>query len=125
MTRYPGIREATVSTISIGDRAETAAAEYLASEGYEIVERNYRRKYCEIDIVARRDDCMYFVEVKYRRTDSYGGGMDYVDARKLGHMQRAAEIWTAERRWTGDYCLSAIAIGGPQYEVVECIESIY
>ena len=114
-----------MSTVSVGNQAELAAAEYLARQGYEIVELNYRRKYCEIDVVAKRGDCIYLVEVKYRMTDKFGGGFDYITAVKIQHMTRAADVWVAEHRWQGEYDLAVIEVGGPDYEILECIESIY
>ncbi len=114
-----------MSTTEIGNQAEQAAAEYLVRSGYDIVERNFRRKNCEIDIVARRQETIYFVEVKYRSTDLFGGGFDYIGGQKLRHMARAAETWTMTNRWLGEYTLSAIEVGGPAFEVHEFIESIY
>ena len=51
---------------SSGGEAETAAATYLASKGYHIVDRNWKTKWCEVDIIARKDAVIYFVEVKHR-----------------------------------------------------------
>ncbi|PIW74862.1 MAG: YraN family protein, partial [Candidatus Portnoybacteria bacterium CG_4_8_14_3_um_filter_44_15] len=47
-----------------GDLGEGIAAKYLENNGYKIIERNYRKNWGEIDIVARKDDCLIFVEVK-------------------------------------------------------------
>ena len=114
-----------MSTVSVGGRAEQAAAEYLTRIGYEIVELNYRRPHCEIDIVARLEDCIYFVEVKYRATDQFGSGFDYIAAQKLQHMQRAAQTWVRNRRWRGEYVLAAIEVAGQDFEVLDFIETIY
>ncbi len=114
-----------MSSVSTGNQAEQAAAEFLTREGYEVLERNYRRPHCEIDIVVQRDEVVYFVEVKYRATDHFGTGMDYITARKLQHMQRAAETWVVTHRWTGEYALSAIEVGGLDFEVLDFVEAIY
>jgi putative endonuclease len=114
-----------MSTVSTGNRAEQTAAEYLVRLGYEILEMNYRRPHCEIDIVARQAKVVYFVEVKYRATGSFGGGLDYILQQKLRHMQRAAETWVRERGWGGEYTLSAIEVGGSDFEVLEFVEDVW
>jgi putative endonuclease len=106
-----------MTSVETGGRAEQAAAAFLADEGYDVLEMNYRRPHCEIDIVARFDNTIYFVEVKYRATDKNGAGLDYIDARKLQHMQRAAETWVRERRWNDEYVLAAIEVSGQEFTV--------
>ena len=114
-----------MTTIETGNRAEQAAHEFLVREGYVIIERNFRRRYCEIDIVAQRADVIHFVEVKYRATDHFGGGLEYITLQKQQHMARAAETWVIGHRWDGEYTLSAIEVGGPKYDILEFIESIW
>jgi putative endonuclease len=111
-------------TTVVGQRAEQAAAEHLVRLGYEILGRNYRRPHCEIDIIASRDARIHFVEVKYRSRSDWGSGLAYITARKLQHMERAALTWIRDYQWNGEYALSAIEVGGPDYEVQELIESI-
>lgn len=112
------------TSVTIGRRAETAAAAHLAECGYDVLELNYRRPHCEIDIVARRGDCIYLVEVKYRATDDWGSGLEYIGPAKLRHMERAARTWVREHGWSGDYCLAAAEVSGPDYEVTALIDSI-
>jgi putative endonuclease len=114
----------SLPTIDIGGRAEQSAAEYLTRLGYVIVERNYRRRHCEIDIVARRGETIFFVEVKYRADDHFGGGYATIGPDKLRRMARAAETWVRERAWHGEYTLSAMDVGGPRYEILDFIESV-
>lgn len=112
-----------MSTTAIGSRGEDAATAYLERQGYEVVERNFKTPRCEIDIIARKGNCLYFVEVKYRASDRQGGGFDYVTPAKLRHMQRAAEVWLQMHAWRGELTLSAIEVAA-DYEVTEFIESI-
>lgn len=114
-----------MSTVSVGNYAEQKAADYLRNLGFNILEQNYRRPYCEIDIVAHKADSMYFVEVKYRATNRFGAGLDYIAGQKLHHMQRGAETWIASHKWDGEYQLSAIEVCGPHYDVTEFIESVW
>lgn len=113
-----------MTSIDTGNRAEQAATEYLSRLSYEIVERNFRRSSCEIDIVAQKNGVLYFVEVKYRATDLFGSGFDYINANKLRHMQRAAQVWVSERSYRGEYALSAIEVSGPYFDEIEYIESL-
>lgn len=107
-----------------GQQAEQAAANYLQSLGYELMARNWRRRECEIDIVARRQDCVYFVEVKFRMTNEAGSGLDYIGPRKIRQMSYAASRWVAECGWHGEYALAAVELSGPAYEVTAFIDSI-
>ena len=112
-----------MNTSKTGSQAEQSAAEHLVHEGFEIVERNFKTPRCEIDIIARKSNCLYFVEVKYRSGIGQGGGLDYVTNTKLRHMHRAAEIWLQTHRWTGTVTLSAIEVRA-NFEVGNFIESI-
>ena len=103
--------------ITAGQQAETQAAEYLRTKGYKILDQNWKTPVCEIDIVAQKDKRIYFVEVKYRLTDSQGSGLGYITPKKLKRMKFAAEVWVKNRNWEGDYSLSAIELSGPAYVV--------
>ena len=111
-------------TVAVGRRAESAAADHLRRLGYAIVDCNWRRRECEIDLVARRAGTVYFVEVKYRSSNVAGSGIEYIGYRKLRRMAYAARRWVAESRWAGSYALSAVEVSGPGYEVTAFVESI-
>lgn len=81
------------TTKQIGDRAEEVVTEYLRSNGHEILERNWKTKFCEIDIVSQKDDTIYFTEVKYRKNAKQGGGIAAITPRKLRQMKFAAEYF--------------------------------
>lgn len=97
---------------------------YLGMRGYQIIEQNFRRPRCEIDIVAQKDGTVYFVEVKYRRNDHQGGGFEALTATKLRQMQFAAEIWVQETKWQGPYQLAAIELSGPDFAVLGFIDDV-
>lgn len=113
------------STTHIGRRAEAAAAMYLDMRGYSIIERNFRRPRCEIDIIASKDDVVYLVEVKYRRSDDQGGGLEAITASKLKQMRFASEVWVAETKWSGPIQLAAIELSGPDFTVLGFIDNVY
>ncbi len=77
-------------TKDIGDFGEAAACKYLEENDYEILERNFRLKCGEIDIIARNDETLVFVEVKTRATTAYGQPSEYVDARKQDKIRKTA-----------------------------------
>lgn len=101
----------------IGRRAETSAANYLVRLGYTIIDRNWRTRWCEIDIIAEKAGVFYFVEVKYRRTTAQGSGLDYITNQKLGQMHFAAEFWLARHGGDADYRLSAVEVMGEAFAV--------
>jgi putative endonuclease len=106
----------SMATTHIGQRAEQAAAVFLKNQGFTVLDRNWRRRDCEIDIVARKSSAVYFVEVKYRSDDDNGGGLDYITTKKIKRMAYAASRWVAEEGWLGEYCLAAIELSG-NYQV--------
>jgi len=109
----PGLTESMAkSTISIGLAGEQAACEALSRLGFSILERNWRTKYCEVDIIAAQDNVLWFIEVKYRKTDSYGDGLDYIGRDKQMHMQRAAHVWVSQNNYEGEYTLGAMPVSG-------------
>ena len=114
-----------MTTFDIGRKAERAAATYLEMRGYQILERNWRRPRCEIDVVAQKDDAVYFVEVKYRRDDGQGGGLEAITPTKLKQMRYAATSWLAETKWRGPSQLAAIELSGPNYTVLSFIDDVF
>lgn len=103
----------------IGHDAEKQAAEYLKQQGFKILELNWKTKYCEIDIVAQKKKIIYFVEVKYRKSDFHGTGLDYITPKKLNQMRFAAEFWVSANNWNGDYRLAAIAVDNDEVTFLE------
>ena len=85
-----------MTTRQIGDKGEQAAADWLAADGHEIIARNWRTRYCEIDIVSVKDDVLYFTEVKYRKNDDFGDGLAAITAKKQRQMRFAAELFIAK-----------------------------
>lgn len=85
-----------LSTRSVGERGEDLAMRYLAGKGYSLVERNYRTRRGEVDLVVRRENVLVFVEVKLRRGSSFGDPLEAVTPRKQGRLRLAAEEYLAE-----------------------------
>jgi putative endonuclease len=113
-----------MNSVDAGHKAEIAASVYLEMRGYKVLERNWRRPRSEIDIIASKDQAIHFVEVKYRRHDDQGSGLDAITPAKLLHMRRAAWAWVDENEYKGEYVLSAVEIGGPDFTVLGFIENV-
>ena len=80
-----------------GASGEERAARYLESRGLAIVERNYRCRSGEVDIVAREGGTTVFVEVKERGGQSHGEGLEAVTFGKRRRIIRAARLYAASR----------------------------
>ncbi len=107
-----------------GKQAEAEAAEYLSRLGLAILDRNWRNRWCEIDIVAEQDGVIHFVEVKYRANNQYGSGFDYISEEKQHRLQRAAEMWMMSHRRYGDYQIDAVSVvGQPGQATIEYLSN--
>jgi putative endonuclease len=107
-----------VSTVSVGRAAEQQAADYLAAQGYEIVGRNWRNRWCELDIVARKAGVFHFVEVKYRADTRFGYAAEYISRDKSSRLMRAALAWNQAHRYWGPYQIDVISVEGPANSAV-------
>jgi len=72
---------------------EDIASDFLKKKGYKIIERNFRKKYEEIDIVAVYDSILVFIEVKTRKSDSYGTPFDGISPFKVRHLVALAQFY--------------------------------
>ena len=81
---------------SLGQFGEEQAARYLRRRFYSIVERNYRCRFGEIDLIARRGGILAFVEVKLRKDDAHGEAREFVTAQKQQRVLAAAQLWLSQ-----------------------------
>ena len=106
---------------ALGKWGEKLAAEYLQAQGYAILERNARTPYGEIDLVVRYEPALedanfeqpmiIFVEVKTRRTRTFGPPEVSITARKKEHMMASAQAYLqAHPELDGDWRMDVIAI---------------
>jgi putative endonuclease len=77
----------------LGNIGEIKSCEYLESVGYLILEKNFRCVFGEIDIIARREDVICFVEVKTRATSSYGEPLESVNPLKTARIKIIASYY--------------------------------
>ncbi len=106
----------------LGRSGEDRAAKHLAKLGYRVLERNYRTKQGEIDLIALDGDTVVFVEVKTRTSDAYGAPELAVDQRKQGRMVKAALGYLRQKKLHQMACrFDVVAISGeddPQVDVI-------
>lgn len=94
----------------IGNRGEAAACRYLKKNGYKIVRRNYRKPYGEIDIIAKKDDALCFVEVKTRQSIDFGLPCEFVTQSKQQKIIRTAYTYIQETGYDGMLSFDVIEV---------------
>jgi putative endonuclease len=105
-----------------GAWGEDLAVRHYRAAGYEIVDRNWRCRIGEIDVIATRGDTIVFCEVKARRGAGFGGAVAAVDHTKQRRLRRLAAMWLAEHRDDGPHRhvrFDVVAITGVAVEVFE------
>ena len=101
----------TKSRRNLGIWGEKKASEYLLGRGYTLCERNVRTAYGEIDIVARKDGVTYFVEVKTRRTQTFGFPEESITPMKRDHLVNSAQAYLLDHpKLDGKWQIDVIAI---------------
>lgn len=104
-----------------GSLYERKAAAYLEERGYRILERNYRCRIGEIDLIAEKDGYLVFIEVKYRKDHTMGSPLSAVTRRKQEKIRKTA-AWYLMTRIGSDACrcrFDVVGITGEQVCVIE------
>jgi putative endonuclease len=104
------------SKLERGASAEASAAQLLIEAGYRIVERNFRCKAGELDIIARDGDVLVFVEVRSRSDDEHGSAVEMIRRTKQRRVARVATYYLATTEPVFDECrfdIVAITAGAP------------
>ncbi|PPL16511.1 YraN family protein [Microterricola pindariensis] len=98
----------------LGRYGEQQAVRYLESTGYRVLERNWRCRHGEIDVVAELRGQLVFVEVKTRTSDAFGHPFEAITAAKLRRMHVLARLWCAAHPGaTGSVRLDVIGVLAP------------
>lgn len=96
--------------LEIGYWGEQTAKIYLQNKGYRIIEKNYRTKYAEIDLIARDKSILVFVEVRTRKDELFGSPEDSINRDKMRKLTRNAEAYAARKKYTKEYRIDVICI---------------
>jgi putative endonuclease len=94
----------------LGLWGEEIAGKFLIEQGYTLLEKNFRTPYGEIDIIVSNGSQLVFVEVKTRRSASYGAPELAVDENKLRHLIESAQHYIVEKNVMKDWQIDVIAI---------------
>ncbi|OGD85544.1 hypothetical protein A3B51_03085 [Candidatus Curtissbacteria bacterium RIFCSPLOWO2_01_FULL_41_18] len=87
-----------MTTVTKGKYGEDLACRYLSKLGYKIIERNFRIRGGEIDIIAKDGQTLVYVEVKTRSSNYFGTPEESVTAQKLRFLERAVKFYRARRK---------------------------
>ena len=103
-----------------GKTGEDAATAYLCESGYTLLERNWRAKHLELDIICTSGDEVIFAEVKTRSKNSMGTALDALTATKISKLCRAAQLYISHNNLWDTPCrfdLLAVTKTGNGYQV--------
>jgi putative endonuclease len=110
-----------------GNKGENIAAQYLAKQDYTILERNWRFKYWEVDIIAAKQNKLHFVEVKTRSNERYGKPEESIGRDKMNSLKHAAEEYLyLHPEWKYiQFDVLAITLHGNEAKEIFLIEDVY
>jgi len=99
-----------MTSTSVGKLGENIAREYLKNKGYNIIEQNYRTKYAEIDLVAKKDNILAFIEVRTKTGEQFGTPEETINMDKKRRLKMNSMAYVARKKWKGLYQIDAICI---------------
>ena len=111
---------------SLARAGEDLAAELYVREGFEILDRNYRCREGELDLIAADRTTIVFCEVKTRRDERWGGPFEAVGALKQARIRRLAVRWMGEHqlgRRTVRFDVVSVIVRGPRPEVTRIVDA--
>jgi putative endonuclease len=76
-----------------GEDAEAACCRYLRSQGLKLVDKNFSCRHGEVDIIMLDKKMLVFVEVRFRKNDSFGGGLQSITSAKQLKIRKTAELY--------------------------------
>lgn len=114
-----------MSNLSTGNKGEDIACKYLNRHGYKIIERNYRIRGGEIDIVAKDGGYLVFVEVKTRYSHDFGLPIESITPWKIKFLLKTASFYLLKINWgDGPYRLDFVSVDFADSETNPKIELI-
>ena len=110
----------------LGKKGEELAVEFLQKNGYTILERNWRFKKAEVDIIAQKNDVLAVVEVKTRSNNYFGDPQDFVNPKKIKLLVEAIHEYVTSRNLDVEVRFDIIAILKNQYRFdIEHLEDAF
>ena len=117
-------------SIQIGLIQEEIALHFLEAQGLELIERNFRTKAGEIDLIMK-DKCyqsrefVVFVEVRYRTNPYYGSGLESIHAGKIRKVRLTAELFLQKRNWTNKAFCRFDVVSLSNFQDIQWIRSAF
>lgn len=109
----------------VGTEKENLAAEYLKKKGYFIIEKNYRVRQGEIDLIARDSTCIVFIEVKYRADGRSGDALEAVTGAKIRQISKTALFYLNQKKMSIDNTPIRFDVIGINGDAVTHIENAF
>lgn len=111
----------------IGYAGETAVCKFLRKNGYEILKRNYTVRGGEIDIIAKKNDCVAFVEVKTRKLDAFQSGEEAVTKSKQKRIIKTAKRYFSllDEPCSGRFDVAVVEMSGEEIKKIKYYVSAF
>lgn len=88
----------TIQKTELGKKGEKLASDFLEKEGYVIIDKNYHYGHTEIDLIAKQNNILVFVEVKTRKSLEFGHPAESITRKKLKNILRTAEAYLYDKK---------------------------
>lgn len=112
-------RDCNINKRKVGDFYEDSVCEYLKDKGITIIERNFRCKIGEIDIIGRDKDTLVFFEVKYRKNSDYGSALMAINVSKQNKIRKVAQYYLTYKNNEFYIRFDAVGITGNNIEWIK------
>lgn len=111
--------------IKLGPWGEDWVASQYLEKGYKLVDRNWRTRYGELDIIMENEECLVFIEVKTRRSKKFGEGFEAVDELKQDKLTTTAELFMLEHPTEKQVRFDVASVFAPRGVETEEPEIVY
>jgi Holliday junction resolvase-like predicted endonuclease len=102
----------------IRKKAKKSARTYLEMRGFIVLELNWSLSRSKIDLIAQKTGLIYFISINYQADEASDLPVDPLTRAKLDQLNRNAEAWTSESKYTGKYVFASIELAGPNFSVI-------
>lgn len=102
-----------------GKEGEDKALKYLISNGYKLIERNFRSHFGEIDLIVEKDGVVVFVEVKYRHSNSFGSPIEAITEDKIKKIIKTAQYFIVKNNLNALHRFDIVAVTDEKIEHIK------
>lgn len=92
-----------VTTREQGEYTESLACQYLKNKGFKLIEKNFNCRVGEIDLIMQDNDCLVFIEVRYRHSNNFGSGAESITASKQSKLIKTAALYLQQHAKLNKY----------------------